>query len=230
VRQLLAESQVYDLVTNPPAPAAAAPVVAAAQPSTLSVKRITPPREALSKNMALIRAAVVTVSYPGGAGSGFFISDTGYVITNSHVVGANRFVRVTLATGRELVGEVMQRDTARDTALIKTEGSNFAVLAVNTDDLNIGAEVVAIGSPLGDALSGTVTKGIVSAYRTIGGKRYIQSDVSLLPGNSGGPLLDQSGRVIGVAVAGLGGGSARINFFVPIQEALSSLGITLSGQ
>jgi S1-C subfamily serine protease len=73
-----------------------------------------------------------------------------------------------------------------------------------------------------------VTRGIVSAYRTIRGKRYIQSDVALLPGNSGGPLLDKSGRVVGIAVMGLGGTS--INFFVPIQEALGELGIVLAQQ
>src|SRR5262249_21692498 len=132
----------------------------------VAIKRVVPLKGALTTNMTLTRAAVVTVKHSGGSGSGFFVSENGHVITNSHVVGSNRFVRVVLATGRELVGEVVQRDVGRDVALIKTEGSNFPVLALNTDDVNIGSEVVAIGSPLGEALSGTVTRGIVSAYRT----------------------------------------------------------------
>jgi serine protease Do len=226
VRRLLADQQFHAAALAAPPAAEIKP--GAPAPSKLVLKSVAPISDALTGNMTLTRAAVVTVSHAGGSGSGFFVSEGGYVITNSHVVGGNRFVRVILATGRELVGEVMQRDAARDVALIKTEGSNFVALAVGADDVNIGAEVTAIGSPLGEALSGTVTRGIVSAYRTIKGKRYIQSDVPILPGSSGGPLLDKSGRVVGIAVAGLG--STRINFFVPIQEALASLGIALAAK
>lgn len=227
IRQLLADRKFYDAVVTLAAPAAAAQRPAASSDRKLVLKPTAPPKDALSVNMTLTRAAVVTITHPQGSGSGFFISDSGHVLTNSHVVGDNRFVRVILATGRELVGEVLQRDPARDVALIKTEGANYIALAIGSAELNVGAEVVAIGSPLGEALSGTVTRGIVSAYRTIRGKRYIQSDVALLPGNSGGPLLDRTGRVVGIAVMGLGG--TAINFFVPIQEALGELGITLAG-
>ena len=225
VRQLVTDPKFQEaLIAVPPEPGIKP--AAAAAGSKLVLKRTAPLSDALTRNMTLIRAAVVTINHPRGGGSGFFVSESGHVITNSHVVGDTRFVSVVLATGRELVGEVIQRDAARDVALIKTEGSNFAALAVSTEDINVGAEVVAIGSPLTQELSGTVTRGVVSGHRIIEGKRYIQSDVSILPGSSGGPLLDKSGRVVGVAVLGLG--SARINFFVPIQEALSSLGIALA--
>jgi len=225
VRKLLTDRHFQEASLASPAAGDGKPAASGASPVKMALKRVAPLDGALTSNMTLTRAAVVTVNHSGGSGSGFFVSESGYVLTNDHVVGTNRFVRVILATGRELVGEVVQRDASRDAALIKTEGSNFAALAVNTEEVNIGSEVIAIGSPLGEALSGTVTRGIVSAYRTIKGKRFIQSDVSVLPGSSGGPLLDKSGRVVGITVAGLGGG--RINFFVPIQEALASLGITI---
>ena len=226
VRALLADRQFYNSVVMLAAPAARPGKPAAAEASVL-LKRLSPPSEALSANMTLTRAAVVTIRSGRGSGSGFFVSEDGHVLTNSHVVGDSRFVRVILATGRELVGEVVRKDAARDVALIKAEGGNYVALALATGEPNVGAEVVAIGSPLGESLSGTVTRGIVSAHRVIRGKRYIQSDVALLPGNSGGPLVERSGRVVGIAVMGLGG--TAINFFVPIDEALSELGIRLAG-
>ncbi len=194
----------------------------------IALRPATPLGDALTSNVTLTRAAVVTISHSAGSGSGFFVSENGYMLTNSHVVGTNRFVRVILATGRELVGEVMRRDLPRDVALIKTEGANYVALPMHSGDVNVGSDVTAIGSPLGEALSGTVTRGIVSAYRTLKGKRYIQSDVQVLPGSSGGPLLDKEGRVVGITAAGLNG--ARINFFIPIQEALGSLGITMTAK
>lgn len=228
VRQLLADAEFHSLAllkpaavsarTNPPPPPA----------SKITLKAVAPIDDALSANMTLTRAAVVTIKQPGGSGSGFFVSEDGLVVSNSHVVGASRFVRVVLATGRELVGEVIQRSAERDVALIKTEGSNFVALALGHDEVNVGAEVTAIGSPLGEELSGTVTRGIVSGHRTIKGKRYIQSDVPVLPGSSGGPLLDKTGRVVGITVAGLGG--TRINFFIPIQEALVSVGVSVAAK
>lgn len=227
IRQLLAERKFYDAVVTLSAPRAAAQPESAAHDKVM-LPRVAPLADALAANMTFTRAAVVTITHAGGAGSGFFVSESGHVLTNSHVVGEQRFVRVILATGRELVGEVVQRDPGRDVALVKTEGTSFIALALAGEEANVGAEVFAIGSPLGEALSGTVTRGIVSGYRTIRGRRYIQSDVELLPGNSGGPLLDRSGRVLGLAVMGLGG--TRINFFVPIHEALASLGITLAGK
>lgn len=227
VKQLLGDQKFIDSVAMSSTAGDVVPATTAGSSAgPLVLKRIVPPRDALNSNMTLIRAAVVTVSHAGGSGSGFFVSENGHVMTNSHVVGSNRFVRVTLATGRELVGEVIKRDPDRDIALIKTEGSKFAALALGGGEVNVGSEVIAIGSPLGEALSGTVTRGIVSAYRTIKGQRYIQSDAPVLPGSSGGPLLDKSGYVVAVTASGIG--TARIGFFVPIQEALSSMAIKLT--
>jgi S1-C subfamily serine protease len=225
VRAVLADQKFYDVaIDNTSAPETAGGASARTPAATtVALKRVPPFTGSLSNNMTNVRAAVVTIAQAGGTGSGFFIGEDGYVVTNSHVVAGNRFVRVKLATGRELVGEVVKQDVGRDVALIKTEGNRFVALPVSPGEGNVGGEVTAIGSPLGEALSGTVTRGIISAYRVIDGKRYIQSDVSILPGNSGGPLLDGNGRVIGIAVAKLPGAEGRVNFFVPIQEALDKL-------
>ncbi len=225
VRALLADQKFFELAVDNGTPAAAA----APDLHLHTLKKLPARSGSLTSNMTIIRAAVVTVANPSGSGSGFFVGEDGYVVTNSHVVAGNRFVRVKLATGRELVGEVLKRDTERDVALIKTEGNKFVALPLAAGDASVGGEVTLIGSPLGETLSGTVTRGIISAYRTFNGKRFIQSDVSLLPGNSGGPLLDSDGKVIGIAVMGyFGAGGGRLNFFVPIQEALERLDLRVA--
>jgi serine protease Do len=89
----------------------------------------------------------------------------------------------------------------------------------------VGEEVYAIGTPLSHKLDVTVSRGIVSAYRDEGGLKYIQSDVQIHSGNSGGPLVDKEGNVVGIAVMGMtrGGVSQNLNFFVPISEAIDRL-------
>ena len=229
IRRLLADQQFHDIVAGA---AAAAPTLAEAASAatapeeTTALKKVPVIKGSLAVNMTMLRTAVVTITHATGSGSGFFVAEDGYVLTNSHVVAGQRFVRVRLATGRELVGEVLKQDTGRDVALIRTEGKGFIPLALYSGEVNVGAEVTAIGSPLGEALSGTVTRGIVSGYRTLNSRRYIQSDVSILPGSSGGPLLDSDGRVVGIAVRQLAP-AARVNFFIPVGEALSSLGLRI---
>jgi S1-C subfamily serine protease len=179
------------------------------------------------ENINYIRSGVATVFAGDGHGSGFFISGDGYMLTNEHVVGGAKFVKVKLTTGREILGEVIRTNSARDVALIKTEESNMNALPLRNVDINIGEEVFAIGSPLDEEFSTTVSKGVVSSYGVIDGKRFIQSDVNVLPGNSGGPLIDSNGNVVGIAVEGvfIGNAPAGLNFFIPINEALNSLKI-----
>jgi S1-C subfamily serine protease len=218
-RNVLAERKFGDILAGlEPLPVAEAPV---AQPVVLH--NGTPPAGGVSQNAAMLRAAVVTINNGTGTGSGFFVTPEGYLLTNQHVVGDVKFVKVQLATGRELVGEVLKVDAKRDVALVKTEPIGAITLALRTSEPNIGEDVYAIGSPLGEKLSGTVTRGVLSGHRTIGEMRYIQSDVSVLPGNSGGPLLDASGRVVGISARAVLAGLANMNFFVPINEALSTL-------
>jgi S1-C subfamily serine protease len=139
-------------------------------------------------------------------------------------VGESRFVKVKLTTGRELVGEVIRSDKIRDVALLKTEPVSITPIALRRGDLNIGEDVYAVGSPLSHEFNTTLTKGILSGYRDIEHKKYLQSDVAILPGNSGGPLLDSSGSVIGITVGGvIKKGFSGMNFFIPVSDALSKL-------
>jgi serine protease Do len=222
VRNLLAEQGFYAAIANPD-------LARPKGPDTLKLRGAKGSGEALAKNITTLRSAVVTVSGDVGSGSGFFVSQEGYLLTNQHVVGNAKFVKVKLPTGRELVGEVVRLDRIRDVALIKTEPSGVPPMALRSNEPNIGEEVYVLGSPLGDRFNTTLTRGILSGYRTFDDKRYLQSDVAILPGNSGGPLMDGKGSVIGITVSGLGAkGLAGMNFFIPIGDALTKLGVELN--
>lgn len=188
------------------------------------INKIANYKNPLSNQSSQIRSAIVTVTTSTGHGSGFIISEKGYVLTNSHVVGKNAIVRVKLPTGREFLADVLASDSKHDIALLKTEKEGMNYLPINVKSVNIGDEVYAIGSPLDEKLSTTLSKGIVSAFRKEGDLELIQSDVNVLPGNSGGPLLDSNGNVVGICVSGIGTG-LNLNFFIPIQEAIDVLNI-----
>lgn len=202
----------------------------AAAPAAAARTRIRAGREpagGVARNATLLRSAVATLDSGSGTGSGFFIGRGGYLLTNQHVVKDAKFLKVKLATGRELVGEVLLSQVRRDVALVKTESSGAEPLAIRDTEPNVGEDVYAIGSPYGEKFSGTLTRGVLSGHRTLDGLRFLQSDVAVLPGNSGGPLLDAGGRVIGIAVRALDAGRANLNLFIPIQEALDALGVDL---
>lgn len=176
---------------------------------------------------ALLKA-VVTVESGTGSGSAFFIGREGYLLTNLHVVADAKFVRLKLANGRALVGEVLRVDRARDVALLRTEAGVAPVLAVRRSEPQIGEDVYAVGSPFGAQLSGSLTRGVLSARRVLESQPFLQSDVAVSPGNSGGPLLDASGQVIGITQLGITQlGRGGVNLFIPIGEALQRLGLQL---
>ena len=179
----------------------------------------------VDKGAARILASVVTVESGVGSGTAFYITQDGYLLTNQHVVADDKFVRVKLSTGRSVVGEVVRVDKQRDVALLHTDPIAGEALALRTDGGVVGEPVYAVGSPFGQVLSGTITRGVLSARRVIEGVAFLQSDVAINPGNSGGPLLDASGRVIGIAT--LGSHAQGINLFVPIDDVLGPLAITL---
>ena len=147
--------------------------------------------------------AVVTIRSGQGSGSGFFISDTGLVVTNRHVVEGSQRVSVITSKGESYASESVFIHPSKDLALIKIPGSSFPYLKiVDPTTVKVGAEVIGIGSPgiPGGLLPNSVAKGIVSAFRDakeLG--LYIQTDVSMNPGNSGGPLLNSSGEVVGIS-------------------------------
>jgi len=173
----------------------------------------------------------VTVRTSIGHGSGVFVGNKGYLVTNQHVVGDGKFVRIILSTGREITGEVLRIDKARDLALITT-GEKRIGLPFSKRIPNVGEEVFAIGSPLSSENSMTISKGIVSAFRTIDrGFEVIQSDVMVQPGSSGGPLVDQNGNILGITVSGavMGGRSVGLNYFIPFYDVPKYLGLAGMG-
>lgn len=160
---------------------------------------------------------------PSGIGSGFIISEDGYIITNQHVVDGSSKVIVTLNNGKEHNAEVIGSDKRTDLALLKIEAKDLHTLKMgNSDGLKKGQWVLAIGSPYD--LESTVTAGIVSAINRDTGDYlpFVQTDVAINPGNSGGPLIDLQGRVIGVntQIYTRSGGYMGISFSIPINEAL----------
>ncbi|HLF59425.1 MAG TPA: S1C family serine protease [Alphaproteobacteria bacterium] len=220
-RNLLADKGFHDLVAG----ATSAPKTATAMPVTVGNHPlfVTP----MPGNMTWIRSEVATVFAGPGHGSGFFIDD-GLLLTNQHVVGEATFVKVKFVTGREVVGEVLSSDARRDVALVRTEKIGLNGLPVSLTEIHVGEQVYAIGTPLEETNESTVSSGVLSGYRVEHGQRFIQSDVNILPGNSGGPLLDKNGNVIGLAVSGifLQGAPSGINFFIPIGDAFGALGIS----
>ncbi|MGB3710357.1 MAG: Do family serine endopeptidase [Erythrobacter sp.] len=164
-------------------------------------------------------------------GSGFIISADGFVVTNNHVVAPNNRatleeITVTMPDGREYEAELVGADPASDLAVLKiTSNDTFPFVRFgDSSQARVGDWVVAIGNPFG--LGGTVTSGIVSAvYRNTGQggayDRYIQTDASINRGNSGGPLFDMQGNVIGInnAIFSPSGGSVGIGFAIPAEIA-----------
>jgi serine protease Do len=151
-------------------------------------------------------------------GSGFIISEDGYILTNNHVVEGADEIKVKLSDGREFNGEVRGLDPKLDLALIKIDAGEDLPVAIlgDSDKIKVGEWVMAIGNPFG--LEQTVTVGIISAKgRTIGAGPYddfIQTDASINPGNSGGPLFNVKGEVIGINTAIVAGGQG-IGFAIP---------------
>ena len=181
---------------------------------------------------ATARPGVVSVQVRtgsrGASGSGFVFDTRGHIVTNNHVVEGARTVGVVGPDGRRFDAEVVGTDPASDIAVLRVpESSGLRPLALaDPSGTRVGEPVLAVGSPLG--LQGTVTAGIVSALDRqvrLGGtnrQTAVQTDASVNPGNSGGPLVNARGEVIGVntAIATLeGGGSIGIGFAVPIERA-----------
>ncbi|GBF57262.1 putative serine protease HhoB [Candidatus Phycosocius bacilliformis] len=171
--------------------------------------------------------SVVSLSNGQSTGSGFLISTEGLILTNRHVVGDANLVRVRWSDGAETIGTVLRSDRGRDVALVKTDNRSRLPFKLSQTIPELGSTVRAIGSPFGMQFQGTVSQGVISSSRIVGGFRYLQSDVAVNPGNSGGPLLDNEGKVVGITVSGLqvSGAQVGVNFFIPISEAVSFLGL-----
>ncbi len=168
-----------------------------------------------------------------GAGSGFIVDGQGHIVTNNHVVEGGQQIRVTLVDGRVFIAEVVGRDPASDLAVIKIKGANLPVVPMaNSVQLEVGDWVVAIGNALNLPGGPTVTAGVVSALgrsvradaqRTL--HELVQTDAAISPGNSGGPLVNLAGEVVGIntlVLRGTRGDAARaegLGFSISINSA-----------
>ncbi len=170
-----------------------------------------------------------------GYGTGIILSADGYIATNNHVVAGSDSVKVTLFDGTEYTAKIQGVDTTTDLAVLKIDATGLKPAALgNSDELQVGETVVAIGNPLGATLAGSVTSGIVSALNreiTTNGysQTYIQTDAAINPGNSGGALVNMKGEVIGINTLksylagydnyGVPIGTEGIGFAIPITSA-----------
>jgi len=157
-----------------------------------------------------------------GSGSGFILSSDGLIVTNAHVVDTATTVQVTLRDGRRFTGTVLGRDSSIDLAVVRVSATNLPIVRfANSDMIRPGQWAIAIGNPLG--LTNTVTVGVVSGVErdvAVLGEisrvsiPYIQTDVAINPGSSGGPLLNSRGEVIGINTA-IVGGTQGLSFALP---------------
>ena len=161
-----------------------------------------------------------------GLGSGFIISNDGIIVTNNHVIEGADEITVILSDETEFTAQLLGRDPKADIAVLKIDPEDSNLIAVewgDSDDMRVGDWTIAIGNPLG--LGGTVTAGILSAIsRDIGGGPYVkflQTDASINRGNSGGPLFNIDGKVIGIntAIVSQTGGSIGLGFAIPSNSA-----------
>jgi S1-C subfamily serine protease len=162
----------------------------------------------------------------GGAGTGFLITDDGYIVTNNHVVEGQTRIEVALSDGQTFSARLVGRDPSVDLALVKVDGTNLPFIELgDSDAVQVGDEVVAIGNAL--ALEGglSVTRGIISGTnRTVDTNAgstlvgMLQTDAAINFGNSGGPLIDARGKVIGVNTA-IDANAQNVGFAIPISRA-----------
>ncbi len=174
-----------------------------------------------------IEKSVITIKTPVGHGSGFIVHSGGLAITSYHVVKDASTIKVQLFDGTEIEASLVRADPVGDVALLRLKDGNYPVASLgNTTGLETGMEVYAVGAPLDPVLSNSVSKGIVSAIRlTTAGYKDIQTDVAVNPGNSGGPLIDRAGRVIGIVAWKVSGGVQGVAFAVSIDDAKRGLGL-----
>ena len=195
-------------------------------PKGQSVEPTTEPLEvsrSFSEIVSESRRSVVAIRTPAGTGSGFFFSDEGLILTNAHVVG--QYFKVTIrvrgggcdgACDYNPIGSVVAVDELLDLAVISVPrtAQRPGLVFGDSQRMDVAEEIIALGYPIADILGFalTVTKGIVSSFIVVEGNDFILTDTALNPGNSGGPLLNRRGEVIGIAIAVVKNPNSQLRF------------------
>jgi S1-C subfamily serine protease len=188
----------------------------------------------LEEVVALVKPSVVYLEGSKKSGTGFLVTNTGLIATNAHVAREEESLHARLSGGVELTADVAYIDDNLDIALLKVEGVNFPHLVLaDTATVRQGQEVLAVGNP-GQAMLFSVTKGIVSGideFPSAGQGTWIQTDAQLNPGNSGGPLVNMQGEVVGIATSRpAGGNTTGIGFALSASDLMRVLHIFYPGE
>jgi hypothetical protein len=202
--------------------------------STSCAKQTEPnPPEPLStaEVVAKVNPSVVQIVTADGTGSGIILDADGHVLTNNHVIEKAASANVVLSDGRTLSAQVFNRDWTMDLAVLKVTASDLQPATLgSSSEVQLGEDVIALGYPLDLGSSVTVTKGIVSAFRQL----YVQTDAPVNPGNSGGPLVNMWGEVIGLVTAKPSIQEQEpvegIGFAIPVDQIKDTLTSLLSPQ
>jgi serine protease Do len=195
----------------------------------LAIATLPEIKKNIKERLDAVLASIATVRAGQGHGSGFFISEDGLLLTNSHVVGDAKNISVLLNNGLEVPGEVIRKSDARDIALVKVNLRIPNALPIRSLIGQKLEKIFVVGTPIHEKFSSTITSGIISGVRGGRAGSFIQADAPVSPGNSGGPLLDDRGNVLGVSVAKIiATGSEGLSMFIPIHDALDALKIRLA--
>ena len=221
-----------------PTPTASIPTTTPVPTATRKPTATVIPTPTLSQMVEALKPSLGYIETPGGGGTGFIADEDGLLVTNAHVVNDSLTVNVVFEDGNEYQGDVMGIDVRADLAIVRlrTDRKFSAMDLGNSNDVNIGDEVIALGFPLSFELGSslTVTRGIISAKRTFEGVERFQTDAALNPGNSGGPLVGRGGKVVGVNYAELalsdGSPVDNIGFSIAINELKRRLASLRSGE
>src|SRR6266446_1157306 len=194
------------------------PVISIAAAAQSAPPRKDIPTIAKAANGAIVTIITATNDKPIAQGTGFLVSADGVIVTNYHVIETGNVAVVKFPDDTAfLVDGVLASDKVRDLAIIKIHGKAFRTLALgNSDDIQVGEEVVAIGNPL--SLESTVSNGIISGVRTSKElAKFLQTTAPISPGSSGGPLFNMRGEVVGINTLYLKVGE-NLNFAIPVND------------
>jgi serine protease Do len=231
LHQLLAESErdlieldtLYDFLTG-----IEKSYLAKSKGDVYKLKKEKPAMYVTTKEMLKgVTASVVTIENEDGFGSGAIVSSEGHIITSYHVIEGEKDINVRIGKDSKQKAEIVQTNKDYDLALLKVKSTGLKPLSFgNSDSTGTGDEIFAAGTPIDKSLTQTITRGIISGNRIWNGVNFIQTDVSINSGNSGGPLLNSRGEIIGITTfKALGRGIEGIGFGIPSNVVIEMLNL-----